>query len=112
MDKPSVWRAVVSTTDPRRPRDPGCGQPPRPSSAMAYRLYDMPRQAKHANGYRVWHVHRCHCVLPEPRGAIWEGIGKRHRRGAAACPPGSGTSRGLAGVCAWSGFVKPPIISP
>ncbi|CAL8257851.1 unnamed protein product [Gadus morhua 'NCC'] len=45
MDKPSVWRAVVSTTDPRRARDPGC-QPPRPSSAMAYRLYDIHHMAR------------------------------------------------------------------
>ncbi|KAF0036101.1 hypothetical protein F2P81_011413 [Scophthalmus maximus] len=36
MDKPSVWRAVVSSTDPRRTRDPS-----RPGSAMGYRLYDI-----------------------------------------------------------------------
>ncbi|KAK6303732.1 hypothetical protein J4Q44_G00261860 [Coregonus suidteri] len=47
MDKPSVWRAVVSSTDPRRPRSesstpPGGGaHPDRPSSAMSYRLYDI-----------------------------------------------------------------------
>ncbi|KAM8831179.1 IQ motif and Sec7 domain ArfGEF 1a isoform 2-T2 [Synchiropus picturatus] len=37
MDKPSVWRAVVSSTDPRRNRDPGS----RPGSAIGYRLYDI-----------------------------------------------------------------------
>lgn len=40
MDKPNVWRAVVSSTDPRRTRDPG-SHPSRPGSAMGYRLYDM-----------------------------------------------------------------------
>ncbi|XP_037627976.1 IQ motif and SEC7 domain-containing protein 1-like isoform X4 [Sebastes umbrosus] len=40
MDKPSVWRAVVSSTDPRRTRDPG-SHPSRPGSAMGYRLYDI-----------------------------------------------------------------------
>lgn len=40
MDKPSVWRAVVSSTDPRRMRDPG-SHSSRPGSAMGYRLYDM-----------------------------------------------------------------------
>lgn len=40
MDKPSVWRAVVSSTDPRRTRDPG-SHSSRPGSAMGYRLYDM-----------------------------------------------------------------------
>ncbi|KAM6977526.1 IQ motif and SEC7 domain-containing protein 1-like isoform 2-T2 [Aplochiton taeniatus] len=43
MDKPSVWRAVVSSTDPRRQREP---MPPwahqdRPGSAVGYRLYDI-----------------------------------------------------------------------
>nr|XP_046221131.1 IQ motif and SEC7 domain-containing protein 1-like isoform X2 [Oncorhynchus gorbuscha] len=47
MDKPSVWRAVVSSTDPRRPRSEtstptgGGAHPDRPSSAMSYRLYDI-----------------------------------------------------------------------
>ncbi|XP_061779670.1 IQ motif and SEC7 domain-containing protein 1-like isoform X2 [Nerophis lumbriciformis] len=44
MDKPSVWRAVVSSTDPRRARDPGPHphpHPSRPGSAMGYRLYDI-----------------------------------------------------------------------
>lgn len=40
MDKPSVWRAVVSSTDPRRTRDPA-SHSNRPGSAMGYRLYDM-----------------------------------------------------------------------
>ncbi|XP_077404092.1 IQ motif and SEC7 domain-containing protein 1 isoform X3 [Vanacampus margaritifer] len=40
MDKPSVWRAVVSSTDPRRMRDPGA-HPSRPGSAIGYRLYDI-----------------------------------------------------------------------
>uniref|UniRef100_A0A3P9LBB6 IQ motif and Sec7 domain ArfGEF 1 n=1 Tax=Oryzias latipes TaxID=8090 RepID=A0A3P9LBB6_ORYLA len=40
MDKPSVWRAVVSSTDPRRTRDPG-PHSSRPGSAMGYRLYDI-----------------------------------------------------------------------
>ncbi|XP_075883065.1 IQ motif and Sec7 domain ArfGEF 1a isoform X3 [Nelusetta ayraudi] len=40
MDKPSVWRAVVSSTDPRRSRDAG-PHPSRPGSAMGYRLYDI-----------------------------------------------------------------------
>lgn len=40
MDKPSVWRAVVSSTDPRRMREPG-SHPSRPGSAIGYRLYDM-----------------------------------------------------------------------
>ncbi|KAL1021496.1 hypothetical protein UPYG_G00014000 [Umbra pygmaea] len=47
MDKPSVWRAVVSSTEPRRPRSEsgalsgGGAHADRPSSAMSYRLYDM-----------------------------------------------------------------------
>ncbi|KAM8862444.1 IQ motif and Sec7 domain ArfGEF 1a isoform 3-T3 [Spinachia spinachia] len=40
MDKPSVWRAVVSSTDPRRTRDPG-SHSSRPGSAMGYQLYDI-----------------------------------------------------------------------
>ncbi|CAG11350.1 unnamed protein product [Tetraodon nigroviridis] len=40
MDKPSVWRAVVSSTEPRRTREPG-PHSSRPRSAIGYRLYDM-----------------------------------------------------------------------
>uniref|UniRef100_A0AAV2M0I6 Alkylated DNA repair protein AlkB homologue 8 N-terminal domain-containing protein n=1 Tax=Knipowitschia caucasica TaxID=637954 RepID=A0AAV2M0I6_KNICA len=43
MDKPSVWRAVASTSDSRRARDPPPSAPhaSRPGSAMGYRLYDI-----------------------------------------------------------------------
>ncbi|XP_068189906.1 IQ motif and Sec7 domain ArfGEF 1a isoform X3 [Antennarius striatus] len=40
MDKPSVWRAVASSTDPRRTREAG-PHPSRPGSAVGYRLYDI-----------------------------------------------------------------------
>ncbi|XP_072305032.1 IQ motif and Sec7 domain ArfGEF 1a isoform X2 [Eucyclogobius newberryi] len=41
MDKPSVWRAVASTSDNRRARDPNAPHASRPGSAMGYRLYDI-----------------------------------------------------------------------
>ncbi|KAM7411617.1 hypothetical protein PAMA_021550 [Pampus argenteus] len=59
MDKPSVWRAVVSSTDPRRTRDPG-SHSSRPGSAMGYRLYDISTVVLPSNQNR--HISGRSCV--------------------------------------------------
>ncbi|KAK1898497.1 Piezo-type mechanosensitive ion channel like [Dissostichus eleginoides] len=66
MDKPSVWRAVVSSTDPRRARDPG-SQSSRPGSAMGYRLYDMDERLLDASSLYLSSTFQYLCLLERGR---------------------------------------------